>query len=604
MKVDIREAKIIWFFFRAFKWQCLGVIILMFITGLLDTINLAALYPIINYGLKLENKGFVIQEFDKVTKMIWAQNPFFSACVVLVLISVIAFVVKLIYNVSSNKLSIRIMGETQKRIFAKLIAADYGFYVKNQQGKLIYAGTTATEKTTVSVYSALTLAYSLINSAFLFSLLVLLSWKATCFIILLGVFYGVVVNKIVQNYINGCASVCVEENQRKNIILNEFITGIKAIKIFLIEGQWQKRHIQAVDRGLSNQFHMLVAKTFPENFVKFLFYMLIALAGICFSQRPHGEIISLLPMLGTFVIVVNRFLPSIYVIGNAMMGLAECLPDTKIVHDLCLNELFAVGEGTKLLSGFNDKITFEKIWFKYGPSQEYLLRDLSLSLDRRKMTAIVGPSGSGKTTLINLLLKLYQVDKGAIKIDGVNILDLNNKSYLGAIGYVGQETFIFNNSIKENIRFGMEDCTDRMIEEAAKLANAHQFILDSPQGYDTMVGDSGVKLSGGQKQRIAIARAMLRNPQIIVLDEATSSLDNISEKKIQKAINDISKLTTVLVIAHRLSTVQNADKIIILEHGQIIEQGTHEELLKNKKLYYQLHISKDVELNECIEEEA
>ncbi|MBI4309257.1 MAG: ATP-binding cassette domain-containing protein, partial [Candidatus Omnitrophica bacterium] len=202
-------------------------------------------------------------------------------------------------------------------------------------------------------------------------------------------------------------------------------------------------------------------------------------------------------------------------------------------------------------------------------------------------------SGSGKTTVINLLLKLYRPDKGSIKIDGENISEFDNKTYLSRIGYVSQETFIFNTSIKENIRFGMEDCAGPMIEEAAKLANAHDFIMDTPHGYDTVVGDSGIKLSGGQRQRVAIARAMLRKPEIIVFDEATSSLDNISEKKIQKAINNISKHATVMVIAHRLSTVQNADKIIILERGEIREQGTHTELMKNKKLYYDLHMAED-----------
>jgi ATP-binding cassette subfamily B protein len=278
------------------------------------------------------------------------------------------------------------------------------------------------------------------------------------------------------------------------------------------------------------------------------------------------------------------------------------VPDIKIVHELCREEFAAEVDGKKDLNRFSDKITFENVWFKYGSMDDYLLKNLSFSLERRRKTAIVGLSGAGKTTIINLLLKLYRPDKGAIKIDEEDILELSNKTYLSIIGYVSQETFIFNASFKENIKFGMENCTDEMIEEAARLANAHDFIVGTQQGYDTVVGDSGVKLSGGQRQRVAIARAMLRNPEIIVLDEATSSLDNISEKKIQKAINNISKHTTVLVIAHRLSTVQNADKIIILERGEIREQGTHEELLKNKKLYYDLHMSKDSVDDELAEE--
>lgn len=594
MKIDIREWKIIWFFFRSYKHQCLGVLIIMFLSGFLEMINLASLYPIINYGLKLERKDFFLRNFEKAAQHVTPDNPFLAACILLGIISVLAIAFKFLYNYSSNRLLTRIMSDTQKKIFDKFISADYGFYVKNQQGKLIYAGTIAPERTTVAVLYTITLAYNLCNSTFLFVLLILLNWQATLFIILLGLFYGMVVKKVMREYINKCASINVNENQRKNIILNEFVTGIKTIKIFLAAQEWKKRYTQAVDRASTNQFRMLVAGSFPELFVKFLFYMLIAFTGIFFSQKPSGQIILLLPVLGTFVLVVNRFLPSVYVIGDAIMRIAECMPGIKIVHELCREEFVAGLDGKKDQNEFNDKIIFENVWFKYSSMDDYLLKNLSFSLERRKMTAIVGLSGSGKTTIINLLLKLYRPDKGFIKIDGVDIFELSNKSYLNRIGYVSQETFIFNDSFKENIRFGMENCTDRMIKEAAELANAHDFIEDTQNGYDTIVGDSGIKISGGQRQRVAIARAMLRKPEIIVLDEATSSLDNISEKKIQKAINNISKLTTVLVIAHRLSTVQDADKIIILGKGEIREQGTHEDLLKNKNLYYDLHVSKDV----------
>jgi ABC-type multidrug transport system fused ATPase/permease subunit len=602
MRIDIQEWKVIWFFFRPYKLQCLGVLAIMLLSGLLETMNLASLYPIINYGLRLDREDFFLRNFEKVSKYVTPNNPFLAACILLIVISVLAIAFKFFYNYSSNKLLTRIVGDTQKKIFDKFIAADYGFYVKNQQGRLIYVGTMGPERTTVAVLYMITLAYNLLNSAFLFGLLMLLSWQATLFIILLGFFYSVVIKKVMRKYINKCAQITVEENQRKNIILNEFITGIKAIKIFLAVDQWKQRYTQAVDRGLANQFRMMVARSFPELFVKFLFYILIASAGIFFSKKSGNEIISLLPVMGTFIVVVNRFLPSLYVIGDAILRFAECVPDIKIVHELCREEFAAEVDGKKDLNRFSDKITFENVWFKYGSMDDYLLKNLSFSLERRRKTAIVGLSGAGKTTIINLLLKLYRPDKGAIKIDEEDILELSNKTYLSIIGYVSQETFIFNASFKENIKFGMENCTDEMIEEAARLANAHDFIVGTQQGYDTVVGDSGVKLSGGQRQRVAIARAMLRNPEIIVLDEATSSLDNISEKKIQKAINNISKHTTVLVIAHRLSTVQNADKIIILERGEIREQGTHEELLKNKKLYYDLHMSKDSVDDELAEE--
>jgi ABC-type multidrug transport system fused ATPase/permease subunit len=192
-------------------------------------------------------------------------------------------------------------------------------------------------------------------------------------------------------------------------------------------------------------------------------------------------------------------------------------------------------------------------------------------------------------------LRLYEPRQGTIAIDGTAIPEFTLPSYLNAIGYVSQETFIFNGTIRENIVFGNEATTDAEVEAAARLANAHDFILATEQGYATVVGDAGVKLSGGQRQRIAIARAILRKPQIFIFDEATSSLDQVSERMVQDAINKISRHTTVLIIAHRLSTVQNADKIIVLEKGLVVEDGTHKELLERGKTYYQLFSASQVD---------
>ena len=219
----------------------------------------------------------------------------------------------------------------------------------------------------------------------------------------------------------------------------------------------------------------------------------------------------------------------------------------------------------------------------------FLLKGITFSIKKREVTAIVGPSGAGKSTIVNLLLRLYEVNKGRIAIDRVDLREMTAESYLSKIGYVSQETFIFNGTIGDNIRFGLDHVSPEEIIEAAKVANAHEFILSSEKKYETVVGDAGIKLSGGQRQRIAIARAMLRKPEIIILDEATSSLDNISERAVQEAIYKISQHTTVLIIAHRLSTIQKADKIIVLDQGRIVEDGTHGELLQKGKAYFQMY---------------
>lgn len=588
MNITPSDKQIIMHFFKPYAFPCLGVFVLMVCSGLIDTANIAALYLIINYGLALDKGGFFLDKFEALVSPWTGGNHFQAACWLLIAVSILAFVLRIAYNYCSNKLAIHIVGNTQKHVYHKLAGASYDFFVRHAQGRLIYAGTTAAERIFIVVSYTMTLAYFIINGAFLFSMLVVLNWQATCFIVGLAIVYGGILRKVIKSLISRYSAISVEENQKKNVALNEFITGIKPIKIFLAQREWQSKYMKAVDGALFSHFRSMMVKLFPEPLVKFLFFMAIAVTGLLLSHKESNEIIAMLPMLGAFVLVVNRFLPTIDAIGGAMMSLASALPDARIVYNLLNENAVPVPEGQQELLSFKNSISFQQVSFQYPSSEGLILNQVSFNIEKEKITAIVGPSGSGKTTLVGLLLKLYSPGSGRITIDGVDIAGVSTASYLSKIGYIGQETFLFNASIRENIRFGMDNCSLEMIEEAAKLAHAHGFIMETPQGYDTMVGDAGVKLSGGQRQRIAIARAILRKPAILVLDEATSSLDNISEKMVQDAIIHIAQNTTVVVIAHRLTTVQNADKIVIMDKGRIIEQGTHEELLRNKDLYYAL----------------
>lgn len=561
----------------------------MTISGLMEMLNFAALYPVMNNGLNLENNNFVLIFFNNITRHFTTDNYFFASCIVLITITVIAVAFKFIYQFISNMLMTKIVGDTQKIIFRKLVTADYDFFVKNQQGKLIHTSTIAPQDASNLVLFIIRLVYDVIIFLFLFSLLLVLAWQGTLLLVVIGFGYALFIKKVMGNVIYKCATIVAREDRKKNVILNELISGIRAIKIFFTCNSWQKKYINAVDSSLHNRFKMLMARVFPQSFMKFALFIIIAVLGIFLSHKPQQDLISVLPLFGTFVMVATRFFPSIQDIGNDLMVITKSIPNTKIIHALCTAELKTIEEGEKILGKFNKRITFENVWFKYENAQEYLLKGVTFEVNKKEITAVVGPSGAGKTTIINLLLGLYRAAAGEIKIDSVNIFDYTNRSYLAKIGYVSQETFIFNGTIEENIRFGMENCTHEMIIEAARQANAHEFIMRSNNGYDTVVGDAGIKLSGGQRQRIAIARAMLRKPEIMVLDEATSSLDNIAEKNVQGAINRISQHTTVLVIAHRLSTIQNADKIIILENGVIKEQGTHNDLLHSKGLYARLN---------------
>ena len=243
----------------------------------------------------------------------------------------------------------------------------------------------------------------------------------------------------------------------------------------------------------------------------------------------------------------------------------------------------------KNVKDLNSNISFNNVSFSYGKEHEKVLDKISFNIDKGEIIALVGPSGAGKSTLVDLIPRFYDTLGGSITIDGTDIREIQIGSLRSMMGIVTQETFLFDDSIKANIAYGVNNLSDKEIEEAAKAANAHDFIAKLADGYDTIIGERGVSLSGGQKQRIAIARAIVKNPPILILDEATSSLDSESEKHVQSAIENLMNHRTVFVIAHRLSTVHNASKILVLDKGKIVQEGKHEELVNTDGLYKQLH---------------
>ena len=372
------------------------------------------------------------------------------------------------------------------------------------------------------------------------------------------------------------------------VVLEEVASSIKIVKSFTRENYERERFKKEIETAFERAVDKLKISSFFGPFILGLTFMVSAVLiwyggyQVMSGVTTPGELAAFFLYalivagpIGTFV----RLYTQIQEASGAIRRVYEIL-DTAPAIDNPENPIF--------LENITGRIQFENVSFGYRKESE-ILHNISFDVRPGQTVALVGPSGAGKSTIIKLLHRFFDASQGSIRLDEHDIRSLDRKSFLSQIALVPQETLLFGGTVKENILYGKLDATDQELEDAAKKANAHDFIVDLENGYETIVGEKGAKLSGGERQRIAIARAILKNPKILVLDEATSSLDNCSEALIQEAVEKLMEGRTTFIVAHRLSTIHKADQIIVLEKGRIVETGQHEELMNNKNLYYNLY---------------
>lgn len=417
----------------------------------------------------------------------------------------------------------------------------------------------------------------------------IISWKLTLFTLFILPIAGIVIYFLGQ-IIHRQSKKSQETMAGITSVLQETILGAKVVKAFGMENFENSKFMNETAKFFKIRLKIskIDAVSAPLNeLLGSLTAIFIIYYGGYLVLDGHMESGAFI----TFVLLILQISPPLKSLGQVNNKIQESRAAASRIFEI-LDTVSTVQEPNKPEPDilFENAITFDNVSFHYNLSSEMILTDVSFTANKGEIIALVGPSGAGKSTLIDLIPRFYDPTSGHISIDGHNLKNLSLSNIRSLMGIVTQETILFNDTIRNNIAYGLAEISDEKVIEAAKAANAHHFITEMPEGYNTIVGDRGMKISGGQRQRIAIARALLKNPPIMILDEATSALDTESEKLVQEAIETLMKNRTSFVVAHRLSTVRNADKIIVLQKGKIVQIGRHEELLKDENgLYKKLH---------------
>lgn len=481
-----------------------------------------------------------------------------------------------------------VVRDIRNQLYHKITSLPIGFFSEERKGDIIARMTGDVGEIESSIMSSLDMLFKnpiLIISYF--TALIFISWQLTLFTLIFvpifGWFMGYVGRKLKRKSI---AAQSLWSDTMSQV--EETLGGLRIIKAFCAEDKMNKRF-----DGINSEYRdsiqrvnirQQMAHPMSEFLGTVLIIIVLWVGGILVLDQQilsGPTFIYYLVMLYSIINPLKDFSKASY---NIPKGLASMERVDKILK---AENTIKEPANPKHIASFEHQIEFRHVSFRYG--EQWVLKDINLVIEKGKTVALVGQSGSGKSTLVDLIPRYYDVQEGEVLIDGINIKELGIHDLRQLIGNVNQEAILFNDSFYGNITFGVDSATREQVEQAAHIANAHEFIMQTEHGYDTNIGDRGGRLSGGQRQRVSIARAILKNPPILILDEATSALDTESERLVQDALERLMKTRTTVAIAHRLSTIKNADEICVLHEGEIVERGTHEELLEKGGYYRKLH---------------
>lgn len=591
-------------FLPSYRKSIVGVFAFNLLSTVLSLFSFAMIVPILEilFGIaspvhELPVYGGDILEYGKnllyyyVTGFMGDHGQVFTLMVLSGVFVLITFLKVITYYAGSMFLANMHTGVTRdlrNSILDKILTLPMSFFSSERKGDIMSRLSVDVADVEGSIMGSLDLLVKNPLAIIIYLItLILISWQLTVFVLILLPFAGIVMGIVGKNLKKDSIEVGAEQGTLTAQI-EETLGGMRIIKAFNAEGKIKTRFHAQTEKIRDALLRVIKRQYLAHPMSEFLGTLIISIV-ICFGGwliiGAHTGLEA--PVFIYYLLIFYSIINPIKELSRCVYGIRKGLGSLERIDKIMNSQNpLTCPENPKTIDNFTNAIEYRGVSFRY--KDEWVLRNINLTIERGKTVALVGASGSGKSTLVDLLPRFWDVQEGGIYIDGINVKDFERHNLRSFMGNVNQEAILFNDTVFNNIAFGVENATEADVIAAAKIANAHDFISAMPEGYYSNIGDRGCKLSGGQRQRISIARAILKNPPILILDEATSALDTESERLVQDALDGLMKNRTTIVIAHRLSTVVNADSICVLEGGRIVERGTHKDLIARGGVYKKL----------------
>jgi len=564
------------------------LLIVLVVSAGLEGLTAGALFPFVGaiVGQSIENRGGpILQLLTRAVAWIPVQDRVVATMLLLLTCVVLKGITVLVREALIAFAGARIVHEAKQALLARLATAPYTFFVRPTGKDLTYQLTIAPQSLGAILLLLPYIAMQAFTMAVIVVLLFSMDWHLTVLISLAGMAaYGLIrlVSRRVSYAIGkGQAELMLAEHG----FAREFLLGIRDIILNRATVFWTGRLEAASDRSRRLYVSDLVWQAVPGVLIEVLFFAGLSALVVYYRLQAGGSSGTLLPVMAVYAYAVYRLIGTISASSRQVLKVSSKLSDVELLHEAIRTvPQQPLGVGRKDVTVWHG-LTFDQVTFVYPGAGESALQDVCFDIPKGAVTAIIGASGSGKSTVINLLARLLEPTGGRILVDGVDLATVDRDGWLWRLGYVGRENFFFDGTVEENIRFGLTAPSRNEVEAVAAVAQAHEFITRLPQGYGAPIGDRGLSLSDGQRQRLAIARVMLRRPELLIFDEGTSAVDPASEALIQQAIAEVAKDLTLVLVAHRVSTLRVADRVVVLNRGRVVEIRSRDELLARQSQY-------------------